>query len=83
MSFRALGSLLTRRFAASGIPRAQAESSAGIGIKKGPGSAAGRPGRSLHTLVSLRFTQVSDRNFRSSALAFHVSHPDTEGSRLW
>ncbi|RLN35710.1 hypothetical protein C2845_PM03G12250 [Panicum miliaceum] len=30
MSLRALGSLLTRRFAARGIPRAQAESSAGI-----------------------------------------------------
>ncbi|RLN23677.1 hypothetical protein C2845_PM07G30900 [Panicum miliaceum] len=55
MSLRALGSLLTRRFAARGIPRAQAESSAGIGIKKAPGSAAGRPARSLHTLRDLAF----------------------------
>ncbi|CAN6292609.1 unnamed protein product, partial [Urochloa humidicola] len=42
-----------RRFAARWIPRAQAESSAGIGIEETPGSSAGRPTRSLHTLRDL------------------------------
>ncbi|CAO1944148.1 unnamed protein product [Urochloa humidicola] len=56
MSFRALGSLLTRRLALRGIPLAQAESSSslGIGIKKALESAAGRPAaRSLYTLRRL------------------------------
>ncbi|CAN6297699.1 unnamed protein product [Urochloa humidicola] len=55
MSLRALGSLLTRRFAARWIHRAQAKSSAVIGIKETPGSSAGRPARSLHTLRVLDF----------------------------
>ncbi|CAO1944151.1 unnamed protein product [Urochloa humidicola] len=86
MSLRRLGSLLTRRLAARGIPRAQAESSAGIGIKKATGSAAGRPARSRYTLRDLAFGDGSygPRAAAAAALAGLVAlvyfNKDTEES---
>ncbi|KAG2629644.1 hypothetical protein PVAP13_3KG460500 [Panicum virgatum] len=50
MSLRSLGYLLTRR---RKIYRVQAESSLGIVSQAASVSAAGRPGRSLHTLRDL------------------------------
>ena len=58
MSLRSLGYLLTRR---RKIYRVQAESSLGIVSQAASVSAAGRPGRSLHTLVSLLSHKTSDR----------------------
>ncbi|KAL6861914.1 hypothetical protein ACP4OV_017614 [Aristida adscensionis] len=52
MSFRALGSLLARRFSTRGVPRAHAQSRSSPAIVV-PGSGTGRPARSLHTLRDL------------------------------
>lgn len=91
MSLRSLGYLLTRRFYPRKIYRVQAESSLGIVSQAASVSAAGRPGRSLHTLVSLRSHQISDRKFLPSKSQIenfflnraHVSDMESERSRRW
>ncbi|CAL5051887.1 unnamed protein product [Urochloa decumbens] len=63
MSLRSFSRLLTRSFYPRKINRAKVESSPGIVSQAASTLVAGRPARSLHTIVSLRPHQVSDRKF--------------------
>lgn len=88
MSLRSLGYLLTRRFYPRKIYRVQAESSLGIVSQAASVSAAGRPGRSLHTLRDLGAGDNAFGAVVAAALAgglgiwIFKKHPDDAGSNV-